>query len=236
MSIKMVLFDLDGTLLPMDQDKFTRAYFHAISKKMAPHGYEPEKLIEAIWKGTSKMIMNDGQESNEDVFWKKFIEIYGEDALNDKDHFDDFYRNDFQSVKNVCGFDMVADTAVLKIKDAGYRIALATNPIFPSIATESRIRWTNLSPEDFELYTTYENSNFAKPNPKYYLDIAEKLGVKPEECLMVGNDVEEDMIAESIGMKVFLITSSLINKEDKDISKFPNGNFTDLLDYLDIEK
>ena len=34
----------------------------------------------------------------------------------------------------------------------------------------------------------------------------QKLNVSPEECLMVGNDVSEDMIAETIGMKVFLIT------------------------------
>ncbi len=31
------LFDLDGTLLPMDQDAFMEAYFHALSLKMLPY-------------------------------------------------------------------------------------------------------------------------------------------------------------------------------------------------------
>ena len=112
------------------------------------------------------------------------------------------------------------------------RIVLATNPLFPSIATESRMRWAGLAPDDFELYTTYENSSFCKPNPKYYEEILGKLGVSAEECLMVGNDVTEDMIAETLGMKVFLLTDCLINKENKDISAFVNGSFSELMEFL----
>ena len=43
MSIKMILFDLDGTLLPMDQNHFVKTYFGALAKKLAPLGYDPEK-------------------------------------------------------------------------------------------------------------------------------------------------------------------------------------------------
>ena len=112
------------------------------------------------------------------------------------------------------------------------RFALATNPIFPAVATENRIRWAGLKPEDFEFYTTYETCRYCKPNPKYYEDIVEKLGVSAEECLMVGNDVTEDMIAETLGMKVFLLTDCIINKENKDISVYPHGGFEELIDYL----
>ena len=109
---------------------------------------------------------------------------------------------------------------------------LATNPIFPSIATESRIRWAGLEPEDFELYTTYENTGYCKPNPDYYRDILNKLKLQPEDCLMVGNDVTEDMIAASVGMDVFLLTDCMINKEQKDISVYPHGNFEQLMAYI----
>ena len=112
---------------------------------------------------------------------------------------------------------------------------LATNPIFPAIATKSRISWAGLQLEDFEYYTTYENSSYCKPNPKYYIDILEKLNCKPDECLMVGNDVEEDMIAQSIGMKVFLLTDCLINKNDKDITQFQHGGFNELYQYINSE-
>ena len=83
------------------------------------------------------------------------------------------------------------------------------------------------------MYTTYENSSFCKPNPKYYLEILEKIGVAPEECLMVGNDVTEDMVAKELGMEVFLLTDCLINKENKDISGYPNGSFGELKAYLE---
>ena len=67
--MKTVLFDLDGTLLPMDQDEFIKAYFGGIATKLAPYGYEPDKLIKGIWTGTKAMVMNDGAMTNEERFW-----------------------------------------------------------------------------------------------------------------------------------------------------------------------
>lgn len=119
------------------------------------------------------------------------------------------------------------------IKEKGLRLALATNPLFPAVATQRRICWAGLRETDFSLYTTYENSSFCKPNPDYYRQVTEKLGVRPEECLMVGNDVGEDMIAETLGMRVFLLTPCLINKTGRDISSYPNGDFDALLKFID---
>jgi FMN phosphatase YigB (HAD superfamily) len=59
-----------------------------------------------------------------------------------------------------------------------------------------------------------------------------QLSVSPDECLMVGNDVGEDMIASELGSSVFLLTDCLINKESVDISIYPNGNFDTLLNYI----
>lgn len=233
MSIKVVLFDLDGTLLPMDQDVFVKTYFGLLAKKLVPYGYEPDKLIQSVWAGTGAMVKNDGKQSNEEQFWKTFSEAYGADMKKDIAVFDDFYRNEFTGVKEVCGYHPKAAETVQKLKEKGFRVALATNPLFPQIATENRIRWVGLEPADFEFYTTYETSRYCKPNIKYYMDIVEKLGVKPEECLMVGNDVTEDMVARELGMKVFLLTDCLINKEQKDISVYPSGSFAQLLDYFD---
>ena len=111
-------------------------------------------------------------------------------------------------------------------------MALATNPLVPAIATESRIRWAGLEPSDFELYTTYENSGFCKPNPDYYKNILDRIGCTAEECLMVGNDVAEDMVARTLGMGVFLLTDCLINKNNSDISGYPQGDFDTLKSYL----
>lgn len=78
MSIKAVLFDLDGTLLPMDQDIFVKAYFGALCKKLAPLGYEPKRVVDTIWRGTEAMVKNDGSCLNREVFWNVFLKAYGE--------------------------------------------------------------------------------------------------------------------------------------------------------------
>lgn len=232
MAVKIVLFDLDGTLLPMDQDVFVKTYFGLLAKRLAPLGYEPTELINSVWAGTKAMIKNTGEKTNEEVFWDDFASRYGEEARKDLPEFDAFYREDFDKVKGVCGFNPKSKEVIYFLKEKGIRVALATNPIFPAIATEKRIAWAGLSPEDFELYTTYENSNYCKPNPEYYKEIVKQLNIKPEECLMVGNDVVDDMVAEKLGMKVFLLTDCLINKNNIDISVYPHGNFSDLIRFI----
>lgn len=236
MKITTVFYDLDGTLLPMDQDEFTKGYFKLLAKKLAPYGYEAKKLIDSIWAGTAEMVKNDGSRTNEEAFWKKFAEIYGEAALADKPILEEFYNVDFKAAEIFCGKNPNAAAAVRAIRSHGLKTALATNPIFPDTATRTRIGWAGLSPEDFMFYTTYENSRFSKPNPKYFLDVAEKAGSDPAECLMVGNDTDEDMIAAGrAGMKVFLITDCMINKSGTDISAFPHGGFDDLLAFAERE-
>lgn len=234
MPFSTVLFDLDGTLLPMDLDEFLKHYFTSAAKKLAPHGYDPEEFISALWNGSMAMVKNDGSKTNEKAFWDVLNGIYGKERAKQTEAIlEDFYRCDFDKLSSVCGFDPMAAEAVRKIKEKGYRVALATNPLFPHMATESRIRWAGLLPADFELYTTFENSHYSKPNPNYYLEVATKLGVDPHDCLMVGNDTSDDLAARDVGMEVFLLTPCLINKKNVDISGIPNGNFADLIAYID---
>ena len=155
MKKKTILFDLDGTLLPMDQDQFTTSYFKLLAAKLAPYGYKANELVDNIWAGTAAMVKNDGSRSNEKAFWAEFSRLYGEKALEDMPLFEEFYGVDFQRAKEFCGFNPQAGETVRQLKDQGHRVVLATNPIFPSIATNLRIRWVGLEPEDFELITTY---------------------------------------------------------------------------------
>ena len=230
--ITTILFDLDGTLLPMDQDIFVRAYMGGLARKGASGGYDASTMPRQIMAGTAAMVKNDGSASNEDVFWATFSTLCGRNARQDMAIFDEFYRNEFQEVRHVCGHDPRAAEAIREIKSLGYRVALATNPLFPAIATHSRALWAGLNPEDFDLITTYEDSRHCKPNPDYYRDVVDSLGVTPEECLMVGNDMDEDMVAQTLGMKVFLLTDCLINKSGADIEQYPHGSFPELMAFV----
>ena len=232
MKITTVLFDLDGTLLPMDLEVFIQSYFKSIAKSLVKQGYDSEKIVKTILSGTMAMVKNDGKITNEQLFWSIAKQTCGEDFLSAEKHFDAFYEQGFDSLQSTCGFNPKASEIVRLIKQKGLRVAIASNPVFPSIATHKRMAWAGLDTAWFELITTYENSRYCKPNLAYYQDIVNELGVEPSECLMVGNDVREDMIAQSLGMQVFLLTDCLINRDNQDISAYPHGNFDDLKTFI----
>lgn len=217
----------------MDQDRFTREYFSLLASKLAPHGYEPKMFIKGVLAGVDAMIKNDNSRSNEQVFWSTFAELFGDRVYGDIGYFDEFYKNDFDSLKKCCSFDGGAADTVRHFKDRGYKLVLASNPVFPVLAQKKRCRWAGIDPDVFDYITSYENSGYCKPDPLYYTQIAENIGLDPAECLMAGNDATEDLVAENVGMKVFLLTDGLINTKNRDISLYPQGEFDMLIDYAD---
>ncbi|MBE6728284.1 MAG: HAD family hydrolase [Ruminococcaceae bacterium] len=233
MNIKAVLFDLDGTLLPMDQDIFIKQYFSALAQKMASKGYEPNKFLSTVTSGTKAMLANDGSATNEERFWDAFICVYGNDAKKDEGVFEEFYSKEYCNLKNFCK----TNSGTRKILDLcdkkGLKKVLATNPVFPNIAVKERISWNGMQLSDFEFVTTYDNSKFCKPQPGYYLNIAKQLELTPQECLMVGNDVIDDMSAKDIGMQVFLLTDCLINGVESDLERYPSGCFDELYKFIE---
>ncbi len=233
MKLRAVLFDLDGTLLPIaDQNAFIKCYFSKLAGYLSTCGYEPRALMGAVGKGVDAILHNDGVHTNETVFWAAFASVFGEKAREDEPHFAAFYEKHFDELRECCGYSASAAETVAEIRAMGLRVALATNPVFPQIATRKRMAWAGFTPEDFELYTTYENSSFCKPNLDYYREVLDRMGLSAEEVLMVGNDVGDDMVAASLGMRVFLLTDCLINERGADISAYPHGSFDALMTYI----
>lgn len=221
-----VVFDLDGTLLPLWQHEFIDRYFHTLVDAFS-HRYDREMFKAAVWKGTMAMIHNDGSATNETVFWDEMSRYMGKDMRQDQSVIDGYYSGSFLSVKNVVHPSPLPAKIVALLKKKGYKIALATNPTFPRIATVTRMGWVGLQPDDFLLITTYEKSRFCKPNPNYYMDVLHAIGSTPEESIMVGNDVSDDMSALATGMSGFLITDFLVNTKHLDASPYPQGSLKD---------
>ena len=231
-NLKVILFDLDGTLLPLDQNYFVRVYFKSLTEKLAGDGYDPKRFSEAMKVGIYKMVTNDGSDTNENIFWKSFSEAYGKDCRVDEQLFEEFYEKRFPKIQSEVGYSSRADEVVKELKSRGYRLVLATNPVFPRVATLERMRWAGISREDFEIITTYENSRYTKPNPDYYRTLAKALGVLPEECLMVGNDTTDDGNAKKAGMKVFILTDCLLETNGVTLDSFPHGGYDELLELV----
>lgn len=217
----------------MDQDSFTRAYFKGLCAKAAPFGYEPKGLVDAVWKGIVAMIRNDGKQKNSDVFWKVMRNVYGDKIIADKRIFDEFYETGFDGLKSEVGYTEEAHLLVERLKSKGVRLVLASNPVFPVLAQTKRVGWAGIDHNVFARVTSYENSSYCKPNPKYYTEIVESLGVEPKDCLMIGNDAKDDLAAVKAGLSVFLLTDCLINTENVDISSIPHGGYKELNAYLD---
>ncbi len=230
--MRTILFDLDGTLLPMDQEQFTKAYLRELGLKGEELGYGAYELVRAVMAGLEVMVTNDGSMTNEERFWEHFLDVFGGEVQAHAEEFDRFYQNEFRRVIHATQPTPLAKQYVETLKDKGYQLVLATNPIFPQAATFERMRWAGLDPEHFALVTTYDNSRYTKPNMDYYRDILKVIGAEPEECLMIGNDVQEDLCAAQLGMDVFLVTDDLINATGEDISHWQQGNRQDLLQLL----
>jgi len=227
-----ILFDLDGTLLPIQQEQFTKAYFSELIKKVAHLGYGKDDFVAAIWKGTGAMIKNDGARSNREVFWNVFSELYGPETLANIPVFDDFYSNEFDNVKHIIAAPCNRREMIDELRAKGYRLVLATNPIFPAPAVSTRLKWLGLEMSDFDIVTSYENSAFCKPNTKYFEALLSQLGKTASDCMMIGNNTLDDMAAEKMGMRCFLVTDHLENSIDADISAFENGSFEELEAFL----
>ena len=230
--MKAILFDLDGTLLPLDEKLFVDIYFTELSKVFSEYNIESNKLVEAIWTATHEIIKNDGKRTNEEAFWEKFKSIINIDLSNVKEVLEKFYANEFFTKLKKCSTENnLAKVAVNLAKKNGRKVVLATNPVFP-IDALVRLKWTGLDIDDFDYVTHYSNSSFSKPNPKYYLDLCKKLDVEPKECLMIGNDERQDIFAaSSVGMNCYLVTDYLYTYPECKVN-CEKGSFEDLIEKL----
>ncbi len=209
--IKAIFFDLDGTLLPMKEEEFAKVYFSSLSQKMIPYGYETEKLITTILNGTKAMFLNDGKMTNEQVFWNYFESVYGKEKLKDKPIFDHFYENEFKKTKSECKENPLARSIVDFCHENFQYVILSTNPIFPLVGTLTRMSFVHLKKEDFDWITSYENSCFTKPNPKYFMEILNHFHLEPQEVLLFGNNTYEDgECALAAHIKCYLVGDYII--------------------------
>jgi len=233
---KTILFDLDGTLLPVDFDKLLEDYFKALTKEFIDLA-TPNRFIDILMKATDDMINNDGKQTNQKIFMDSFfslMEIEGEKREEIMKRFDLFYEEKFPLLSRGLCIDKTSIRIVKLLKDAEYQLVIATNPLFPRAAILERMEWAGLDPNNFDLITSYENMHYCKPNVKYYQEILDKLDITSDDCIMLGNNMQEDMVASELGIETFLIEDFLIDEENN--KRFePNwrGSLNEFVLYLE---
>lgn len=230
-NINTILFDLDGTLLPMDVEAFTNAYLHEVGKYFMDE-VNPKELVKYIWIATGEMVKNTGAKTNEEVFWESFHSLSENKLLGIDKKFEEFYDNKFPELKSVAAKDKNMIDAVHSLKSMGYNILVATNPLFPQKAIHERIRWAGFDTNDFIYISSFEKNHYCKPQVKYYEEILSEIGKKPEECMMVGNDMDEDLIAGTIGLKTWLVTNCLIESRGESLNPDFKGSSEEFLNFV----
>lgn len=231
--LQAVLFDLDGTLLQMDAKEFVNEYLKEISAATAAL-VEPEYFARALLASTHVMMqIRKQKKTNADVFWLDFRRRIGETTDDLKPLLDDFYANRFKKLSRVAKPNDNSYQAVQKALDLGLRIVLATNPVFPESAIRDRMDWAGVGEFPWDLVTSYENMHSSKPHPEYYLEIASQLKVNPKDCLMVGNEMENDIRpAAAVQMSTFFVTDCPINNNPDYFKADGSGNLDDFIIWL----
>ncbi len=228
-----VLFDLDGTLLPIELEEFLNRYFRSLTTNLGDL-FEAEHLVKAIMKATDNMLKNNGKQLNSEVFRDSFFKLVKAD--NEEEvmaRFDQFYEEKFPLLKEGIPIDEKPARLINYLKEKGYQLIIATNPVFPLKAIRERLKWSNLNPDDFVLITGYENMHYCKPNIGYYQEILKKCSLSTKQCFMVGNDTLEDMVAGKLGITTLLVTDYLRNHgSDKDYQPDWKGSLKELIEYF----
>jgi HAD superfamily hydrolase (TIGR01549 family) len=207
--VKAILFDLDDTLLGNDIDGFLSSYIPLLASYVSPYIDEGE-FVDELMNGTQAMISNtDPSMTNAQIFWSVFSARTGLDKAEFEPHVEMFYQNEFGKLRSKTNRLPEAARLLRSCINEGYRLVIATNPLFPKSAIEQRLAWAGVPVTEFsyDLVTSYENMHACKPNREFYDEILAHLSVEPELAIMVGDDWDNDIGgATQAGLHTFWIT------------------------------
>lgn len=231
MTFKAILFDLDGTLLEHDmRNDFIPHYFALLTQHMA-EWIPPQKLVACVMRGSDAVTANDGSRTNEETFAEVFYPLVGYPRAEMEPRFMDFYTRIFPTLRQHTAAKPEARLAVQTAFEKGFDVVIATNPHFPTLATQHRLEWAGVAGFPYRKVTTYENSHFAKPSLGYYQEILDELGCAPEEALMIGDEAM-DMVAARLGCPTFLIPGPATKMEEIAPPPTYQGTLADVITLL----
>lgn len=230
--MKILLFDLDDTLLRIDREGYHRDYYRKVGRwfrRLVP----PDIFVESLIEATRVMIRNrDPQVTNREVFERSFFPRIRRDPEEILPLFDRFYQEEFPSLSVHSLPVEAAREAIVCAKERGLEVAIATNPVYPKVAITERMRWAGIADLEFRLVTSYEEMHFCKPHTEYYVEILQKIGSSPHECMMVGNDGIDDLSAGLVGITTFLVEDRAINVEFAPTKPDMVGSLRDVIRFL----
>jgi FMN phosphatase YigB (HAD superfamily) len=211
-SITTLLFDIDNTLLSFDEKAFIEIYGKHIHNYFNDEIPSYSEFMQIFLKSTNKMIEKEPYNTNLIKFAIDFeneISVARNEIITRLRH---FYQNEFTQLQPIMKPVSIAKD-LITLAEQHFTIVAATNPLFPAIANEIRLSWGGLGCDkvNWTEITSADDYYYTKPHIEYYQEILKRIDRTPQECIMIGDDKINDMIAGRIGIKTYLV----INKNKK---------------------
>ena len=188
MTIKVVLLDLDDTLLLYPEgghSSFVRRYIALLAETLNARGFDGSAILGQIISGVRTLgSKTDPRQTNSDIYWNAI----GTDRDGLQEAFAHFYADVYPQLGSTSKPHPSARGLVDELQARGYDVVIATNPVYAQTATLQRVEWLGLDPGQVGRVTHAENSHFAKPMPHYYEEILFHAGYEPSEAVMVGDN------------------------------------------------
>ena len=187
MNIKAVLFDMDGLMVDTES-LATEAFIHSAKKQ----GYDMTKEETLFVLGfTTKSIYE---------FWENYFK---NSDVSGKQLVDDHYKYIENILFTTGPRKMPYIEELLKyLKDSNYKVAVASSSNMNHIINNMEKTGLKKYIDEFSSGAEVENG---KPAPDVFLLAAERLGVKPEECLVLEDSKAGVIAGSSAGAKVIMV-------------------------------
>jgi FMN phosphatase YigB (HAD superfamily) len=237
-----LLLDLDDTLLSTNMTEFLPAYYSALAQHLAPL-VPPAAMLDALQRGVGAMMVNtDPGRTLREVFEAHFYSRLNVQRDVLQSAIADFYGAVFPRLGENSAPVAGAEDLVNWAQAAGHQLVLATDPLFPIAATEARVRWAGLEPEAFQLISAFETFHFSKSHAAYYAELLGRIGSPDGPVLMVGNDIQRDLVpADALGLAVYHtepgadLSSDPVATTSTSVSPWMHGSLLQLLTALQTD-
>jgi FMN phosphatase YigB (HAD superfamily) len=230
-----LLFDLDDTLLDTNLEEFVPAYFQAFTQNFEAT-ILPTLMLRSLVHGTS--VMNESADPTrtlQEVFETDFYANLGIPKEELTAGLEKFYDEVFPSLVMHTRPRPEAVPLIEWAIECGYRVAIATDPLFPRKATYHRLRWAGFDPEQFELVSSFEDFHFTKSYPAYYAEMLGRLGWTDGPVLMIGDNVQRDLLpANQLGLKTFFVDGEAGSSPGFEAGRGRLGDLRPWLESIDV--
>ena len=185
--IKAIIFDMDGVLIEAKD-----WHYEALNKALSLFGFEISRydhLVTFDGLPTSRKLEMLSVERGLPRSLHKFINEMKQQ-----------YTMDY--VYTCCKPRFIHQYALSRLNAEGYRLALASNSIRKTV--ELMLDKADLS-QYMEFMLSNQDVKKAKPDPEIYLTAIDRLGLKPEECLIAEDNQNGIQAALASGAHLFKV-------------------------------